>query len=169
MNILYPLLEIIAEWNSLCCSCEGMLSLCLIILSSVQGLAEYMWNHFFRKGTYLHVLEFLPLSSSLDPQALYNYVALAEPTCVAPILMASPSKQDSQNFEKEMVHYFEECDQLKKEYLERKIAKAQEHEDGFTLSSLKLKFFLDMVGEYLGDSCVKLVCLSATLERITYD
>lgn len=68
-----------------------------------------------------------------------------------------------------MLDYFQDCDQDKQQYIQRKIAEAKENEDGFTLSALHVKFFVDMVGEYLGDSCVKLVCLSATMEWITKD
>ena len=74
-----------------------------------------------------------------------------------------------ENFEEEMQDYFQDFDHEKKKYIQRKIAKAKDNEDGFTLSALHVQFFVDKVGEYLGDSCVQLVCLSATIEMISHD
>ena len=71
-----------------------------------------------------------------------------------------------ENFEEEMLDYIQDCDQ---QYIQRKIAEAKENEYGFTLPALHVKFFVDMVKEYLGDSCVKLVCLSATMEWTAKD
>ena len=74
-----------------------------------------------------------------------------------------------ENFQEEMRDHFQDFDHEKKKYIVVKIAEAKGNEDGFTLSALHVQFFVDKVGEYLGDSCVQLVCLSATIELISHD
>ena len=74
-----------------------------------------------------------------------------------------------EKIEDEIPDYFKDCTKERKQYILRKIAEAKDNEDGFTLSALHVKFFVGMVGEYLGDSCVQLVCLSATMEMIAQD
>lgn len=59
----------------------------------------------------------------------------------------------------------EEKDMLK----EQKIKDAIEANSGFTVCILKIKFLIDGVGLFLGESCVQLACLSATIEACGHD
>ena len=50
-----------------------------------------------------------------------------------------------------------------------KIKDAIEANSGFTVCILKIKFLIDEVGLFLGESCVQLACLSATIEACGHD
>ena len=57
---------------------------------------------------------------------------------------------------------YDDSDEEKDMLKEQKIKDAIEANSGFTVCILKIKFLIDEVGSFLGESCVQLACLSAT-------